>query len=682
MMKIYLPLLFATLISASLIAQREVQFELKFDEDGIEKYTKAEIGIKLPSLLERQINKFISDNNTGVNPYDPEQIDVTSTWTAPSGKTQKVNGFYYKKFIPRSETSWKSIPTKYSWLLRWAPDELGDWKVEISISTEGDQWSSKQIQFTCIDSNRKGYLARNPSKPNGTRYFYQHDSPKPFFAIGHNIAHSHFNDVTPKSAQTHQQWIQDLAAGKGNFWRLEMGSGNFVPSDKDCKNYTSKLEEMTELDDLIEVSAENGCYFITFRHHVEIEDGASWSRSKWETNGYKTSLGLTSRKEYYTNEEAIKWQLNELRYIMARWGYSPAFSFYGYSEIDGWIKDLQKEEGLSDVEAMAIFVQWFKTQKEFIGTELGISKMMFANTFASSGITKECQKKDPENTDILLYSDMVGYHQYGVGKETNIERRSNDADFYQKKYDAPTIMEECGFDLPHIYCASDCNFFQTVWSSTFFGDFGTGMHYWWSRGIQNQGMCKLYEPLANFIEKIDFRDNYSPSHDFKGSVRKSRIAYTALVNDNSKTAYGFIHDPAYYWRNMKSENVKIKQLLDEGKMKDPCILEDGTELGVPLSNEIIRYNAPRYEDAYTEHADESPLSSDSYPSQPIKLRGLDSSGLFGKRKTFLIQYHDPRDPNLKVLHSETVKAKRNGTIKLSLNESTWPAAAFSVTLKN
>src|SRR5690606_32930371 len=49
-----------------------------------------------------------------VNPFDPVEIEVTATFTAPSGKTWAIPGFY-----------------DYSggafWKVRFSPDEQGQW---------------------------------------------------------------------------------------------------------------------------------------------------------------------------------------------------------------------------------------------------------------------------------------------------------------------------------------------------------------------------------------------------------------------------------------------------------------------------------------------------------------------------------------------------------------------------
>ena len=111
-------------------------------------------------------------------------------------------------------------------------------------------------------------------------------------------------------------------------------------------NYSSKLDEMYAFDKIVELCENNNVYFIVFRHHVELMNsrtnpgGSDWSGVSWFDNPYRKALDLQFKKDYFTDSVAKVWQKNSLRYVFSRWGYSPNFTFYGYSEVDNWYKDL------------------------------------------------------------------------------------------------------------------------------------------------------------------------------------------------------------------------------------------------------------------------------------------------------------------------------------------------------
>ncbi|MFK7755688.1 MAG: DUF5060 domain-containing protein [Flavobacteriales bacterium] len=682
-MKYLATLIVFSIFTFQTMAQRELSYELNFNnEKGLRTLEKAEIGVKLPSLISNQVRNFIEDDRSGLNPYDPADVDLSSVWTSPSGKTQKVNGFYHEGFVNKDGEGWSAVPTKYNWLIRWSPDEVGMWSVSISLKAGGQEWYSNELTVNCSSSQpNTGYLTVNSELPNGDKFLYKHDSDLPFFAIGHNIVHGGNEELRPPHPKLHQQWLRELADAKGNFWRLELGMANFLPSGFNATNYSEKLYAFNELDKLIELSDKLGLYFIMFRHHTEMLDGPVWSKSTWGLNGYKNSFGLETREEYYTSEEVFKWQMNELRYLMARWGYAKSFSFFGYSEVNDWIDDLAKEENRGELEAMKIFATWFQKQKTYIQENLQMDRLLYANSFATSSIPDMIRKlKDSEREkyDIFLASDIAAYHSYGKGKENNLISRPNFARYFKRHWNKPSIQEESGLAFPHMYCASDENFFQTLWASCFYADFGTAMNYWWYRGLHHSHMEKHYTAVNNFMSKIDLTQTLNPVNDFNSSVRRSRISYYSLVLPDSDQAYGFLNDPSHYWRNMTAENQGLKELVFEGEMKSPCLMTDGHFIGVPLSNERLNTGNDKFKDAYTEASEITPMTAESYGSETIKIKGLERTGLFRKKNSYTITYYDPRDPNLRVIKTEKLDAKRNGKLELTLDASTWPAAAFHI----
>ncbi len=74
---------------------------------SVQKYAKLELTVALGS--------------TYSNPYDPTVIDLSATFTLPSGKTWKVNGFYNG--------------TQY--LIRFAANEPGNWTYVVSATDAG-----------------------------------------------------------------------------------------------------------------------------------------------------------------------------------------------------------------------------------------------------------------------------------------------------------------------------------------------------------------------------------------------------------------------------------------------------------------------------------------------------------------------------------------------------------------
>src|SRR4051794_11630882 len=80
------------------------------------------------------------------NPYDPDEIDLWAEFTAPSGKTWKIWGFY-------NASNWSSL-----WMVRFEPDEIGAWRVVVKARDKEGTDESKASEIPVIASDRHGFL--------------------------------------------------------------------------------------------------------------------------------------------------------------------------------------------------------------------------------------------------------------------------------------------------------------------------------------------------------------------------------------------------------------------------------------------------------------------------------------------------------------------------------------------
>jgi hypothetical protein len=643
LIRYFLVYLFATIYIANCQAQsystfqiQNENFQLKWLEPinlvkEVGKYDKLELGIKLNKTLENEITQFIHNNKGGINPFNPEEISVEIIFISPSLKKRKIYGFYYKPFI-RTGEAWEEKTTEYNWRVRFSPDEIGEWSFVVKIITEGSFIEKDGAKFNCIPSENKGLLKRNYNGDNSDRYLYLSETNEPFFAIGHNIAHSAYYKLTPEKAVQHQKWLTELAENGGNFFRLELGAVNGLPDWNNYKNYTSKMPHMWEFDQLVEHARINNLYFILFRHHTEVMKGEEWDVPKWDNNPYKIGFDLKNRMDYFTNKDVIKWQKIALRYIFSRWGYNTSFAFYEYQEIDNWYEDLQKETGYKDKKAIVLLKNWMVKQKEYIKNELGYDKKLFINTYASTPDWEYNAKSD----GMFANSDLIGFHKYGQAKEINYEERYNKAINLWKTWNKPLFIEEMGLDaygnsdfLP-VYICSNTSFHNSIWSTSFMGGAGTGLVWWWDRGIHDMGYYKEYNVIANFFKNEFFlKENYSPQHwHNKRSIKRALIENYALKNEKKTKVIGWVHNATYYWRNISSSCMD--ELMNKGYFETPFQLNDGYVIG-KKKKERTDFN--RCSDSY------SSKGVQDITDETFKVKGLIKRKIFGKGHWYQIQFY-------------------------------------------
>ena len=542
------------------------------------KYNKMEVGFRLDNKLERLVDLFITKKGNGINPFDPEKIDVSVKLISPKGDTIKTNGFYYSPYLnDRSKDEWITDTTSYNWRLRFAPDQIGKWMVRVKVISEGYEQFKTSFTFDCVKSDHKGVLITGHTETSADKYLFQSESGETFIPLGHNIT-TRGENITPSKNDLHKKWIKELGDNGGNFFRMEMPAGGALPDWPIYNDYSEKLGKMYGYDEVVDLAEVLDMYFIMFRHHVEVGKKASWGLNWdcWENNPYKKGLNLRASQDYFKNTEAIKWQKNALRYIMARWGYSPRFSFYGYSEVDLWLQESHMKEDA----AFEMFANWFVEMKSYIKSDLHFASDKYICSFRSSRDISTLKHPNPASR-IIDESDVISLHSYSYRKNDNYKRFDYVNSFINEwKNKKPVLLEETGIEGNQgIFCCTSINFHNTIWASSFSGTMGSGMHWNWDRGIHSKGYYTEYNNLNAFFKNEDFREaNYKPQkwkNDRFKSLKNATLENYALVSENKDKALGWIHNSTFYWRNIFTSNKCMKELLDSnGVLEIPCLNED------------------------------------------------------------------------------------------------------------
>ncbi|MDP4228899.1 MAG: DUF5060 domain-containing protein [Bacteroidota bacterium] len=94
-----------------------------------------------------------------------DDVTITGLIRSPGGRAFNVGGFYHSKNL---------------WMVRFAPDEIGTWKYQLSISDKNGQ-SEVIDSFVCINSTEQGFIRLHPSNPK--RWIYS-ATGNLYFAVG------------------------------------------------------------------------------------------------------------------------------------------------------------------------------------------------------------------------------------------------------------------------------------------------------------------------------------------------------------------------------------------------------------------------------------------------------------------------------------------------------------------
>ena len=258
-----------------------------------------------------------------INPYLQEDVALDMLIKTPSGKELLLPCFYES-----GQSNKSSI-----WKARFAPQEVGNYEYKFVLSKAGKTKSTSKPQtFNSKTSGESGFLHVKSD------WVLQFDNGKPFRGVAENICwESRDNDDSKFFRELHEMadvynydcMLTDFAQNGGNFYRTWMCSWNLPIDYKGPFNnsrYTVSDEfynpsAVERLDHLIELSESLDLYVM-----LTLGQG-----------GYMERDGgvATSTEDFFKGRASRDRYKNRLRYIVARWGYSPSIAMWEFfNEVD------------------------------------------------------------------------------------------------------------------------------------------------------------------------------------------------------------------------------------------------------------------------------------------------------------------------------------------------------------
>jgi len=172
-----------------------------------------------------------------VNPFDPDDIDIMATFTAPSGKKWNIPGFYHMAL----GTMWK---------VRFSPDETGLWKYAVHVRDKNGETTSEEKSFKVLPSKYKG-----PVKLAANNRYLEYKNGSPYFGVGlwynGRITKENLDELKSKGVNFISNFItpiETMASGVGRY-------------DQDV---CSRIDEMFELCEEREILISLNLWFHSF----------------------------------------------------------------------------------------------------------------------------------------------------------------------------------------------------------------------------------------------------------------------------------------------------------------------------------------------------------------------------------------------------------------------------------
>jgi hypothetical protein len=275
------------------------------------------------------------------SPYRAEEVRLDLELISPSG-TQLNIPAYYDDGQSGNLSAWK---------IRFTPVETGKYSGTFAL-TRGNQTDlGPAISFEVAPASGKGFLHA------GNDWAFRFDNGQYFRGIGENIAWESrsrddsrfFRDLNESSRFNYEYLLGKLAADGGNFFRTWMCPWNLPLEWKTVANtnrYANDEDEfnasaMRRMDQLVDLAESLDLYLM-----LTLDNSGDFQGRSWQHNNYNRANGgpIANPEDFFTDPAAKARYKDRLRYLVARWGYSPHIAAWEFfNEIDNLMYDLPQK---------------------------------------------------------------------------------------------------------------------------------------------------------------------------------------------------------------------------------------------------------------------------------------------------------------------------------------------------
>ena len=379
------------------------------------------------------------------NPYLQEEAALDMVLTAPSGKELVLPCFY------KSGDCAASV-----WEARFTPQEKGKYTYFFRYSEDGKVASeSAPATFKSRRSRLQGILH---VRDNWTLVY---DNGKPFRGVGINLCwESRTEDDSKFFSDLHEQhdrfnfdaMLPDFAKNGGNFTRMWICDWNF-PIDRQNGFNNHRYTETTEY--MNESACARLDHVLTLCEDLDIKVMLCMGQGN-----------VKPHREFFNCPCAKTRYRNYLRYIVARWGYSPAIAMWEFfNEIDN-----VQHNAPEGVIPAADIVAWHDEMSTYLA---GLDPFQHIRTTSIS-------HRDLDGLNDLANLDINQKHIYNA---THVVPETIDA--YSAKHNKPYIVGEVGYEwdwsknFDDFADGMEMDFRRAFWYGLFSQTSLTPMTWWW-----------------------------------------------------------------------------------------------------------------------------------------------------------------------------------------------------------
>jgi len=455
------------------------------------------------------------------NPFDPADIDVSALFTTPSGRGLRVAGFYLENFTRKLVEAKEVLEPSGAptWMVRFTPMELGEHAVRLTVNDGGLEASSEAYAFEVTPSANRGFLRLDGEDP---RYF-RFDNAEPAFLIGHDVCW-----YGSRGTYDYDSWFGKMAANGESLTRIWMAPWAFGIEWKRLGYYDQA--EAWKLDYVLSLAESLGIYVeLCLINHGQFSTRVN---PNWDGNPYNARNGgpLSWPEGFWTSPDAARLFKNRLRYIVARWGYSPA--------VLAW--EFWNEAELTDAYRSGVSAEWHGQMGRYL-KQLDPYGHMVSTSFA-----------DPAYDDAVWSLDVIDFTQiHSYGERDMVQEFPGIVASRLERFKKPALVAEFASDWrwegspEYLKDVEGVEIHDGIWATALSGSASTAMLWWWDNYIDPYGLYYHYRALSSFLQGI----RLSGLRPLNASWQAAQGDLRVLGLQNSTTALVWLKNGAHSWPN-------------------------------------------------------------------------------------------------------------------------------------
>jgi hypothetical protein len=323
--------------------------------------------------------------------------------------------------------------------------------------------------------------------------YFEYDDGSGYFPIGHNVYRA--RSIWGYERE-YKDYMTKMSAHGENYARVSVNAlqNQFILAlerarvgDQDAAGLGRyDLKNAWRLDRVLQLAEAHGiCVTLGIENFPWFREKGEHAR--WAESPYNAANGgpCAEPAAFFTNPQAKKLYKRRLRYLVARWGYSPT--------ILAW--ELWNEVNLVTGYASAPARDWHQEMARYLKA-LDVNRRLVATSYPTT-------PGDPR-VEALPEMDYVQTHQYN-SKDLAAEVSAVCLD-KAHRYQKPHFFAETGL-TPGTGLAEDptgIHLHNAIWASAHSLGAGTAMLWWWDNYIEFRNLYHHYAALSKFVAGVQF----------------------------------------------------------------------------------------------------------------------------------------------------------------------------------